>query len=79
MITVNELIKEIKDIPVDRLQDVHQFVQSLNEKSKKTSLNKKKILAYGGSFGDMSRKNYADFVQQTKSTRKKLFTRPTAS
>ena len=79
MITVNELIKEIKDIPVDRLEDVHQFVQSLNEKSKKTSLNKKRILAYGGAFGDMSRKSYADFVEQTKSTRNKLFTRPIVS
>ncbi|MEO6720996.1 MAG: hypothetical protein ABIN67_11525 [Ferruginibacter sp.] len=73
--TINTIIKEIKDIPADRLDEVYQFVHSLTPKSKKTEALRKKILSFGGAFSDMSSKDYSDFVKRTKETRSNLFDR----
>jgi hypothetical protein len=74
-LTINTIIKEIKDVPADRLDEVYQFVHSLTPKSKKTETLRKKILSFGGAFSDMSSKDYSDFIKQTKETRSKLFDR----
>ena len=75
MPTVNNIIKEMKDVPVNRLEELYQFVQSLNPKNRKSANLKKKILSYSGAFSDMSAKDYTDFVKETKSARTKLFDR----
>ena len=75
MLTYNTILKELKDIPVGRLEELYQFVQSLNPKNRKSANLKKKILSYSGAFSDMSAKDYTDFVKQTKSARTKLFDR----
>jgi hypothetical protein len=75
MLTYNTILKELKDIPVGRLEELYQFVHSLNPKNRKSASLKKKILSYSGAFSDMSAKDYADFVQETKSARSKLFDR----
>jgi len=73
--TLNTILKELKDFPADRLDELHQFIQSLIPTSKQKERDRKKILSYGGSFGSMSKKNYAAFVRHTKKTRAKLFDR----
>ena len=75
MLTLNAILKEMKDVPVSRLEELYQFVHSLTPKTKPTDTLRKKILSYGGAFSDMSSKDYADFLNQTKKTRAKLFDR----
>ena len=75
MLTLNAILKEMKDVPVSRLEELYQFVHSLTPKTKPTDTLRKKILSYGGAFSDMSSKDYADFLNQTKKTRTKLFDR----
>ncbi len=75
MLTYNTLLKELKDIPVNRLEELYDFAHSLNPKIKKSASLKKKILSFGGAFSDMSTKEYADFVKETKKARTNLFNR----
>ena len=75
--TLRAILKEMKDIPANRLEEVYQYVHSLNPVTKKTDNLRKKILSFGGAFGDMKEKDYAAFLNETKKTRKKLFDRKT--
>jgi hypothetical protein len=76
MLTMNNILNEIKDVPVNRLEELYQMVRSLTSKAKSTDDNlRRKILSFGGAFSDMSGKDYADFVDQTKQIRKNNFER----
>ena len=75
MITLNAILKEIKNIPSERLEELYQFVHSLNPKKKSTSALKEKIMSYAGAFSDMSEKDYQEFLKETKRTRNELFDR----
>jgi hypothetical protein len=75
MLTINTIVKEMKDVPVDKLEELYQFVHSLTSKTKTTENLRKKILSFGGAFSDMSIEDYSGFVNQTKETRAKLFDR----
>ena len=75
MLTFNSILKEMKDIPVGRLEELYQFVHSLNPKTKKTEALRKKILSFGGAFRDMNEKDYRDFLNETMKTRTNLFDR----
>jgi D-alanyl-D-alanine dipeptidase len=75
MLTLNNILKEIKDVPLNRLEELYQLVHSLTPKTKQTEALRKKILSFGGAFDDMSAKDYADFIQQTRKARTQLFDR----
>ena len=75
MFTLNSILKEMKEIPADRLDELYQFVHSLTPKSKKNEKVRKKILSFGGAFSDMSEEDYSDFLNQTKKVRTDLFDR----
>lgn len=75
MFTINTILKEINDLPAERLEEVYEFVHSLNTHSKQKANARKKILSFAGAFSDMSEKEYADFKKYTKKTRKTLFER----
>ena len=75
MLTLNTILKEIKNVPVSRLEELYQFVHTLTPKAKNTETLRKKILSFGGAFSDMSSKDYSDFLNQTKKTRADLFDR----
>ena len=77
MLTVNTILKAVKDVPVNRLEELYQFVHSLTFRGKKSDIMKKKILSFSGIFSDMDDKDYNDFVHQTKTTRTQLFGRNT--
>ena len=64
--TLNTILKEMKDVPVNRLEELYQFVHSLTSKAKHKEGLRKKILSFGGAFSDMSDKDYADFLSHTK-------------
>ena len=73
--TFNTILKELKDIPSDRLEELYQFIHSLKPKKKQSEQSRNKILSYAGAFSEMSRKDYSDFLKQTKKTRGKLLNR----
>ena len=75
MSTLNAILKEIKNIPSERLEELYQFVHSLNPKKKKSIAIKEKIMSFAGAFNDMSDKDFQDFKEETQRTRKELFDR----
>ena len=75
MLTLNTILKELKDVPVDRLEELYSYIHSLKTDSKKSEASRKKILSYAGSFNDMAQKDYDDFINETKKTRAGLFDR----
>ncbi len=75
MPTLNTILKEIKNVPVDRLEDLYSIVHSLRANTKKSNNTAKKILSFAGAFGSMPEKDYKDFQKQTKQTRNNLFDR----
>ncbi len=77
MLTLNTILKEIKDVPVNRLEELYQFVHSLTPTTKQTEALRKKILSFGGAFSDMSNKDYTEYLNHIKKARAKLFDRTT--
>ncbi|HRQ50398.1 MAG TPA: hypothetical protein PLR74_07680 [Agriterribacter sp.] len=75
MPTLNTILKELKNVPVDRLGDLYSIVHSLRANTKKSGNTAKKILSFAGAFEGMSEKDYKDFQKQTKQTRNNLFDR----
>lgn len=75
MATLNTILKELKNVPVDRLGDLYSIIHSLRVNTKKSDKTSKKILSFAGSFSDMSERDYNDFLQHTKHTRDNLFDR----
>jgi len=73
MLTLSSIIKEIKKIPEDKLEEVHTFIKSLEQNSKGKNSHKKDLMSYAGSWKDMSNEDYKDFVKETRRTRKNLF------
>jgi len=67
MLTINAILKEIKDVPVNRLEEIYQFIHSMTPTIKRTEEVRNKILSYGGAFSDMTTKDFTDFVNQTRS------------
>lgn len=78
MPTLSTILKEMKDVPANRLEELYEFVRLLTSKTKlsrKDAGLRKKILSFGGAFSDMSHKDYSDFLHQTKKVRTTLFDR----
>ena len=65
----------MKDVPVNRLEELYQLVHSMSASTNKKESLRKKILSFGGAFSDMSSEDYSDFLDQTKKARAKLFDR----
>ncbi len=74
--TIEAILKEMKTIPADRLEEVYQFVHTLSPKHTTSANRRKKILSFSGAFSDMKKSDYTDFVKKIKKTRKELFSRP---
>ena len=75
MPTLNTILKELKNVPVSKLEDLYSIIHSFQANTKTTEKNRKKILSFAGSFSDMSEKEYSDYLKETKNTRNKLFDR----
>ena len=75
MATLNNILKEIKNVPANRLEELYQLINSLSPKTKQPDGKRKEILSFAGAFSDMSETDYADFLNYTKSLRAQLFDR----
>lgn len=75
MPTLNTIFKELKNVPVERLEDLYSIIHSLQANTKKSDKRSKEVLSFAGTFGDMSENDYNDFLRQVKQTRNDLFDR----
>lgn len=75
MLTLDNILREIKNVPVNRLEELYQLVHSLTPKTKQTETIRKKILSFGGAFSDLSNEDYSEYLDQTKKMRTTLFDR----
>lgn len=75
MFTRNSILKEIKDIPANRLEELHEFIHALQPDKKQNDAARKKIMSFAGSFAEMDDKDYAAFISFTKKERKMLLGR----
>ena len=75
MPTINSIINELKDVPVNRLEELYQLVHSMSRKVEQTEARRKKVLSFAGSFSDMSNDDYADFINYIQKNRENLFNR----
>jgi hypothetical protein len=75
MFTMNNLLREINDLPADRLEEVYQFVHSIKKEKKGIKSNRTKVLSFAGMFGDMTRAEYSEFKKGIKETRQNSFNR----
>lgn len=75
MLTLNNILREIKNVPINRLEELYQLVHSFTPKSKQNTSMHKKILSFGGAFSDMTDNDYNAYIEHTKETRSALFNR----
>lgn len=75
MLTLNTILKELRNVPVDRLEDLYSIIHSLRANTKKSDNTGSKILSFAGAFDDMAENDFNDFINQTKQTRNNLFDR----
>ena len=75
MPTINAILRELKNVPVDKLEDLYSIIHSFRTNTKKAEKGNKEILSFAGSFGDLSKNDYNGFLQHTKQTRENLFDR----
>lgn len=52
--TINAIVKKMKEVPVERLEELYQIVNSLSPTAEQKETVRKKILSFGGAFSDMS-------------------------
>lgn len=75
MLTINTILKEIKEIPIEKLDDVFQFIHSLKDNNLNTKTKQNKILSFAGIFENMNKEDYKDFSKFIKKNRKDIFKR----
>jgi hypothetical protein len=75
MLILENIIKEIKSVPEERLEEIYEFIHSLNQKPVDKKSNRDKVIAFGGAFKDMSEADYLDYLTHTEQARKNLFNR----
>ena len=75
MPTINAILRELKNVPVDKLEDLYSIIHSFRTNTRKADKENKEILSFAGSFGDLPKSDYNDCVEHTKQTRENLFDR----
>ncbi len=75
MPTLNTILKELKNVPVDRLGDLYSIIHALQVNTQNAGKKAGNILSFAGSFSDMDESEYQDLVKITKETRNELFDR----
>lgn len=75
--TISKIIKELGHVPKDKLEEVYKLIHAMTQNTASALSNEeqKEILSFAGSFSDMSKKDYDDFVAKTKEVRARLFDR----
>ena len=74
-ITLNTILEELNEVPADRLNELHSFINSLKINTKKSEKKRKRILSFAGAFSNMPQRDYNGFVKEMKKIRRELFDR----
>jgi conjugal transfer/entry exclusion protein len=69
------VLKNLSILPADYLQQVNNYLLSLSQNIEKKRENRKAVLALAGSWDDMSKEDFNDYLRIAKETGKKLFNR----
>ena len=69
MITYNAILKEIKEVPIDKLDELYQLICSFTPKKKRKKSSHKEIMSFAGAFSDMSEKDYEEYLAYIKRNR----------
>jgi len=56
MFTIDNIIEELKEVPLSRLEELYQIVHSLTPNAKQKADTRDKIMSFAGSFSDMEEK-----------------------
>jgi hypothetical protein len=75
MLTYKTILEEIKDVPVNKLEELHSYIHTLTSKEKKSNALRKKILSFSETFSNMSEVEFKEFTKKTKEMRSSLFDR----
>lgn len=76
MVTFNNILKELNDLPVEKLEDVYEYIHAIKEHGKKTrAKDKKKIMSFAGAFASMNDADFADLKDELKRSRSEMFNR----
>jgi len=75
MLKLDSILKEIKNVPEHRLEELQAYIHSLTPKAGRSESQQRKIVSFAGIFNDMSDEDYAAFLDHTVHTRKNLFDR----
>ncbi len=75
MPTLDAILNELKNVPVEKLDDLFSIIHSLSVNTKESGEKMTQILSYAGSFDEMTEKDYKEFINQTEHIRKSLFDR----
>ena len=68
-----KVIKEIELIPLDKLNEVYNFVHFFRIGLEETKVNKEKILSFAGCWNDMSDEMFDDFMEDIGQRRREAF------
>ena len=79
MVTYDNIIRAINELPVSRLEEVYEYVHSLNESSKTGNNRKAYILSFAGLLSDMSEGDISDYDKCIQQSRERFFDRPTGA
>ncbi|MCO5236288.1 MAG: hypothetical protein M9933_08470 [Chitinophagaceae bacterium] len=55
MPTINAILRELKNVPVDKLEDLYSIIHSFRTNTKKAEKGNREILSFAGSFRDLSK------------------------
>ncbi len=73
--TIHKIMKEMRDVPANKLEELYQVVRAFNTKAKRNAARRKKIMSFAGAFKDMSEKEFQAFQTDTKRVRSGMFNR----
>ena len=76
MVTYDNIIKEINELPVARLEEVYHYVHSINVNTNPDKRQKEYILSFAGLFNDMTDEDISDYDQYVQNTRTRFFDTP---
>lgn len=74
MLTLNTILKELKNVPVE-LGDIYSIIHSFRSTTKKSEKKRMKIISSAGAFEGMTEIDYNAFLHLTKQSKHDLFHR----
>lgn len=75
MLAMNIIFEELKDAPLNKLEELKDYVNSLIYKKKEKRVSKEEILSFSGIFSEFSEKEFQDFKRIVAEERTEMFER----